>query len=81
MQLASGNVVSQWQLAGTSSDQVKQSIDLQLDEVLMASASGWFTSRPLFGWWVVMQRQLWAVLASCITIRLAPTFEFGNSNM
>ena len=52
------------QLVGTSSDQVKQSIDLQLDEVLMASASGWFTSRPLSGWWVVMQgsyRRFWPV--------------------
>ena len=39
-----------WQLASAASDQVKQSIDLQL-----AGASGWFTSRPLSGWWVVMQ--------------------------
>ena len=55
MQLASGNVVSQWQLAGTSSDQVKQPIDLQLAEELMTGASGWFMCRPLSGWWVVMQ--------------------------
>ena len=43
------------QLAGTASDQVKQPIDLQLAEVLMTGASGWFTNRPLSGWWVVMQ--------------------------
>ena len=45
-----------WQLASAASDQVKQSttIDLQLAEVLMAGASGWFTSRPPSGWWVVM---------------------------
>ena len=54
MQLASGNVVSQWQLAGTSSDQVKQPIDLQLAKELMAGASGWFMSRSLSGWWAVM---------------------------
>ena len=43
------------QLVGTSSDQVKQSIDLQLAKVWMAGASGWFMSKPLSGWWVVMQ--------------------------
>ncbi|RVW60187.1 hypothetical protein CK203_088216 [Vitis vinifera] len=44
------------------------------------------TSMPLSGWhvqatiWVVggYARQLWAILASCITTKLAPTFEFGK---
>ena len=80
MQLASGNVASQWQLARTSGDQVKQPIDLQLAEEMMAGASGWHVQATI---WVVggYARQLWAVLASCITTMLAPTFEFEISNV
>ena len=80
MQLASGSVASQWQLARTSGDQVKQPIDLQLAEEMMAYASEWHVQATI---WVAggYARQLWVVLASYITTRLAPTFEFGNSNV
>ena len=46
----------------------------------MAGASGWHVQATI---WVVggYARQLWAVLANCITTILDPTFEFGNSNM
>ncbi|RVW25043.1 hypothetical protein CK203_114052 [Vitis vinifera] len=66
VQLASGSVASQWQLARTLGDQVKQPIDLQLAEEMMACASGWHVQATI---WVVggYARQLWAVLASCIT--------------
>ena len=61
VQLASGNVVSQWQLAGTSSDQVKQSIGLQLAEVLMTGATradhylggGWLCKGSYGRFWLV----------------------------
>ena len=68
------------QLARASGDQVKHPIDLQLAEEMMASASGWHVQATIL---VVggYARQLWAVLASCMTTKLAPTFEFGNSNM
>ncbi|XP_059597903.1 putative disease resistance RPP13-like protein 1 [Vitis vinifera] len=46
----------------------------------MAGASGWHVQATI---WVVggYARQLWVILASCITTILAPTFEFGNSNL
>ena len=46
----------------------------------MAGESGWHVQATI---WVVggYARQLWAVLASCKTIMLAPTFEFENSNV
>ena len=80
MQLASGSVASQWQLVRTLGDQVKQPIDLQLAREMMVCASGWRVQATI---WVVggYARQLWAVLASCITTRLASTFEFGNPNV
>ncbi|KAL6335411.1 hypothetical protein AAG906_029654 [Vitis piasezkii] len=47
-------------------DQVKQPIDLQLAGEMMVCASGWRVQATI---WVVggYARQLWAVLASCIT--------------
>ena len=46
----------------------------------MVGVSGWYVQATI---WVVggYERQLWAVLASCITTILYTTFEFGNSNM
>ena len=54
MQLASGSVASQWQLARTSGDQVKQPIDLQLAKEMMTCAghylgAGWLCKAIMGG--------------------------------